>query len=127
MLTELTYRLRNGSNYFQKFDLNSFDDRIDSSPEISLFEYGILRQSKTGKTLLWNKTLENEKVEKSGYVSITHITLGDVISALKGMDIAFFKFIDSTHEKEIKKLEESSFNLSYIIYSINQWNGWFYT
>ena len=120
MLTELTYRLRNGSNYFQKFDLNSFDDRIDSSPEISLFEYGILRQSKTGKTLLWNKTLENEKVEKSGYVSITHITLGDVISALKGMDIAFFKFIDSTHEKESKRLEESPFNLSNIIYSINQ-------
>ena len=127
MLTKLTCRLKNGSNYFQRFDLNSYDDKIDASPEISLFEYHILRESKTGKTLFWNQTLKHEKIEKSGYVSITHITLGNVISALKELDIDFFKFIDSTYEKELKRLEESPFNLSNIIYSINQYNGWFYT
>lgn len=127
MLTKLTYRLKNGNNYFQRFDLNSFDDRMDASPEVSLFECHIVRQSKTGKTLFWYSTLDNEKIEKSGYVSVIYITLGDVISALKQMDIAFFKFIDSTHEKELKRLEESPFNLSNIIHSINQWNGWFYT
>ena len=126
-MIKLLILLKNGCSHRQNFDLNSYDDRIDASPEISLFEYHILRESKTGKTLFWKQTLKHEKIEKSGYVSITHITLGDVISALKEMDIAFFKFIDSTYEKELKRLEESPFNLSNIIYSINQYNGWFYT
>ncbi len=126
-MIKLLILLKNGCSHRQNFDLNSYDDRIDTSPEISLFECYTVRQSKTGKTLFWHPTLENKKVEKSGYVSITYITLGDVISALKEMDIDFFKFIDSTHEKEHKRLEEIPFNLSNIIHSINQYNGWFYT
>ena len=127
MSNKLTYVLSNGSNYKQSFDLNSYDDRMDVSPEISLFEYGILRQSKTGKVLFWNKTLEHEKIEKSGYVTVSNISLGDVIECLKGMDVDFFTFIGSTYDKEIKRFEENPDMLSNIIYSINQWNGWFYS
>ena len=127
MLTKLTYRLRNGSTYFQKFDLNSYDDRVDVSPEISLFEYHVIRQSKTGKTLLWHPTLENKKVEKSGYVSITYISLKDVIFAINSIDIGYFEFIGGNKSLVLKELSENAHHLSNFIQSINQWNGWFYT
>ena len=127
MLTELTYRLRNGSNYFQKFDLNSYDDRIDASPEISLFEYHILRESKTGKTLFWNQTLKHEKIEKSGYVSVSYIHEQDIKDALDKISEEFYNFIGSNEDKIITEIEKYPEKLANIIQSINQWNGWFYT
>ena len=127
MLTKLTYRLRNGSNYFQWFNLNSYDDRIDVSPEISLFKYHVIRKSKTGKTLFWHPTLEHEKVEKSGYVSISYISLEDVISVINSIDIGYFEFIGGNKLLVLKELSENVHHLSNFIHSINQWNGWFYT
>ena len=127
MYKKLTYRLKNGCNYFQRFDLNSYDDRVDASPEISLFEYHVIRNSKTGKTLFWHPTLENKKVEKSGYVSIAYISPEDVISAINSIDIDYFEFIGRNKSLVFKELSENAHHLSNFIQSINQWNGWFYT
>ena len=126
-MIKLLILLKNGCSHRQKFDLNSYDDRMDTSPEISLFEYHIIRQSKTGKTLFWHPTLENEKIEKSGYTSISYVHKQDIKDALDKISEEFYNFIGSNEDKIITEIENYPEKLANIIHSINQWNGWFYT
>jgi len=125
MSNKLTYVLKNGSNYRQEFDLTGYDDRIDINSEVSLFEYGIIRQSKTGKTLLWHKTLDHEKIEESGYITLEYISEQDVRDALKNIDKGYYDFIGSDRGKILSEINNDPGQLADIIHSISQWNGGF--
>mgnify|MGYP001580339442 CR=1 FL=1 len=127
-MEKLIYKLEDQYGHIHRFDLNSYDDRIDANPEISLFEYGIIRQNKTDKVLYWYQIDEyksESKVENTGHIEIHYIGTRDVMEALERVDNGFYEFIGSTKGNEIAVLLHSQENLSYLIYSLNQWNGWF--
>lgn len=108
-------------------DYDNYTDRVDVSIEISLFEYGILRDPKTNNCILLRDKTNNWEMEennKSIHLISNEVTLSDVKDYLKeDADDRFFSYIGSDLETELKRLDND--NLAHIINSINQWDGWF--
>lgn len=79
--------------------LSKFDDRIDRDFDISLFEYGIVRDPETGITLFWdeiNMTLCAET-----------IILDDVEFALDLTDHSYWKTQGLEREKSLEELDNN--------------------
>jgi len=99
-----------------------FTDRVDYSLDISLFEYGIIRNPETGKTVLCSNYGES----KPDYcVDFATIETADVIEAIKEMPDGFFSYIDSSREQELEQAEKWPKDHANIINSMNSYNGWF--
>lgn len=98
---------------------NRFTDMMDASIEESFFEYGIVRHPATGRTF-FARLLENDTYR----FDWNDISLEDVEDYLTNhANQGFFSFIGSSLEEELSKL--SNDNLTGIIFSINQWDGYF--
>ena len=106
-----------------QLDHAGFTDKMDASTIISLFEYGIVRNPETSQTLMamadYREGLEPNNFRFSSDV----ITMKDVQDALNEAGKGFYDFLGSTKEKEMANLDND--NLSGLIFSLNQWNGYF--
>lgn len=97
-----------------------YTDSIDVNKDISLYEYGILRNPKTNKTVIGLQT------DDAGMYIIfawNYISMDDIKNYLADAEEGFYNYIGSNKETEINRLDNE--NLSHIIHSINQYDGWF--
>ena len=109
---------------------NTHTDRMDVSFEISLYEYGIVRNPLTNDTVFFLDTVDNYEISEHGENDDTEnmcssfdISIDDVREALADAESGYFHFIGSDREREIKNLDNN--NLSLHIFSLNQYNGHF--
>jgi len=113
---ELLEKIENG-------DYDEYEDRIDVTIEISLIEYGIIRNPEDGECLFYKDNPEpddDDRIQLYKY----DVTIEDVQEYLENdAEDGFFRFIGSDRNKEIENLDNE--NLAPIIHSINQWDGWF--
>lgn len=100
-------------------DENEFTDRVDVDFNISLYDYGVVRNPKNDMTLIGIKP--NNEGSYSDY-SITYISLDDVKEVLEDMDDSFFRTIDSDKETVLQNLDNE--NLAQYIMDINFENGY---
>lgn len=92
---------------------NNYIDGSDIDLNISLFEYGSIRNPKTGDVLYYFNR----------HFDWTTVTIDDVIEALNELNGGFFDFIGSTKEDELLNLDND--HLIFIINSLNTYNGYF--
>jgi N12 class adenine-specific DNA methylase len=109
---------------YNETNLKAYTDRIDVNEDISLHEYGIIRNPKNDRTIFCtNPNVDYpEKSYRYEYV-IDFISLQDVKEVLEDINKGFFDFIGSDRETEIEQLYND--NLAYMIFSINQYDGSF--
>lgn len=112
-------------NAIENGDYNNYTDRVDVTIEISLFEYGILRDPESNECL-FNDEFRNEEPEddcpvqlKSCDVSVADVRGYLIDDSCKG----FFSYIGSDLKTELDRLDNN--NLAHIISSINSYDGWF--
>ena len=103
-----------------KLDKLGYTDKVDTGTDISLFEYGIIRNPKTHDTIFGY----SDNGEICNRFDSFPVSLEDVIAALERAEYGFYSFIDQSKEEVLKGL--SNEYLSDIIRSLNSYNGWFY-
>jgi len=107
-------------------DYDAYTDRVDVTIEISLFEYGILRNPITNECLFCTPVIDNWEMEDDKEIQLksVDVTKEDVIDYLiEENRSAFFKFIGSDMNTELDRLDDNCF--AHIIQSINSYDGWF--
>jgi hypothetical protein len=115
---ELKQAIENG-------DYDNYTDRVDVTIEISLFEYGILRDPEDGECLFYKDGFINEEPDNDFRIQLYKhdVSIDDVKDYLENhAKDGFFRYIGSSKYKEIERLDNG--NLAHIISSINQWDGW---
>lgn len=129
MSNKFRHRLKDNFGCIHRLDLDSYDDRVDVSPEISLFEYGILRQRRTGKTLFWHENWDSKKnkIEQTGYIVVKYISEKDVKDAIACAKEDIFDFMGSSKYELLEELATHPNLVAHIIRYFNSWNGYFIT
>lgn len=113
---ELIEKIENG-------DYDHYEDRVDVTIEISLIEYGIIRDPEDGECLFYK---DNPNPEDDDRIQLYKhdVSFDDVKDYLEQIaSDGFFRFIGSSLYKEVENLDNES--LAPIIQSINQWDGYF--
>jgi len=102
---------------------NKYTDRIDVNTQISLYEYGIIRNPVNGKTIICkNYFMEHTKEHKPEIYSI-FITFEEVKEVLEfEMKEGFFDYIGENKETVLKNLDNNY--LTIYLFSIWQWNDY---
>jgi hypothetical protein len=101
-----------------------FTDKVDVDGKISLYEYGVIRNPKTNKTVICLNAVNDYFYEGIvPKVKVTYISYDDVSEALEEVDDEFYAFIGSTKEIEYNELNNDY--LTGIILALNMWNGYF--
>lgn len=95
-----------------------FTDTVDVDTAVSLCEYGIARNPKTGLVIY-----AFQKENGTFAFDWTRADIDDVKEALSEMREGFWSFIGSSLENELSGLNNDY--LSSIIMSMNNWNGYF--
>jgi hypothetical protein len=100
-------------------------DRMDVDFDISLHEYGIVRNPINNDTVFClNPTNEFPEDDQHPHeYSNFNISIEDVEEALEEAEDQFFSFIGSDRKTEMKELSNNS--LAFTIRSLNQYNGYF--
>lgn len=106
---------------------DNYTDRVDVSIEISLLEYGILRDPETTECLFCQPLTDNwemDEDDKSIVLKSCDVSVSDVRDYLidessKGL----LSYIGSNLKTELERLDNNM--LAHIIQSINQYDGWF--
>ena len=93
--------------------------KVDVNFDISLYEYGVVRNPENDMTLI-GKT-PNDSGEYTDY-TVMYISLDDVKDVLADMEDSFFEYIDSSKETMLANLTND--NLATTIMDINHYNGW---
>lgn len=111
------------NQYGKKFYINDkhYNDRVDVTFDISLYEYGIVRNSNTDKTIIG---LNVDDIGNYTDFNWTYITLEEVREHLKEIDDNYFSYI-GVDNKNLHILNLDNANLAHEIHSINQYDGWF--
>ena len=112
-------------NAIENGDYDAYTDRVDVTMEISLFEYGIIRNPETNECI-FNRFLTNEEPYDDQEIELNHVnvSLYDVTSYLiDDSSQGFFSYIGSDLKTELERLDND--NLAHIINSINSYDGWF--
>ena len=107
------------SKFAEYLSTHGFIDTIDVSAEISLCEYGLMRNPKTGKVIYSIPIESTHEIQ----LDWTIVNLEDAQEFLEEAPDGFFSFISSNKKTELKNL--SADFLSNIILSANMYNGWF--
>ena len=102
-------------NLLDQLEEKGYKDRVDVSMDISLFEYGIIRNPKTERVIYYHDSVKR--------YDWTSISVSDVKEALEEVGEGFYSFIGSNKEDEMKNLDND--NLTTIIMSLNQYSGYF--
>lgn len=97
-------------------DAKGYTDKVDVSTEISFFEYGIIRNPKTGHVIY---SMEDE--DGNRYYDYTFVDMDEVEEDLKEIDDGFFDFIGSDLNTVLTGLDNNY--LTDIIRSMNDYNG----
>ena len=102
-------------------DLNEdeFSDRVDVNFDISLYEYGVVRNPENDMTLIGTKPTDEGVY--SDY-AVTYISLDDVKEVIADMEDGFFEFIDQPKE-EILQILTNEHLAPYIQY-VDAYNGY---
>jgi hypothetical protein len=104
-------------------EYDQYTDRMDVSIEISLFEYGIIRNPQNNEVLFYNgnpEPLDDHRIS----LRHTEISLADVRGYLiDESSKGFFSYIGSSLEKELAELDNNY--LAGLIHSINMYDGYF--
>jgi len=102
-----------------------FTDRMDASIKISLYEYQIIRNPKTDKSVICTNTHEMDLADETikPKVRVEYISFDDVHEALEEASEGYFNFIGSTKEKELELLDNDHLTMS--IFSLDQYNCYF--
>jgi len=113
-------------NAIENGDYDNYTDRVDVSIEISLLEYGILRDPETNECLFcrmtdnWEMTNDDDEIIlKSCDVSVSDVRDYLIDQTSRG----FFSYIGSDLQTELDRLDNNY--LAPIINSINSYDGWF--
>jgi hypothetical protein len=112
-------------NAIENGDYDAYTDRVDCTMEISLFEYGIIRNPETNECI-FSRYLSNEEPNDDEEIELNHVdvSLADVRGYLiDESSQGFFSYIGSDLETELDRLDNE--NLASIINSINMYDGWF--
>ena len=107
-------------------EYDNYTDTVDVSIEISLFEYGIIRDPITTECLFCNPVDDwnMEDDDNSIHLIRNDVSIQDVKDYLiEDASKGFFTYIGSDLETELERLDNSY--LAHIIQSINQYDGWF--
>lgn len=117
---ELKQAIENG-------DYDDYTDMVDATMEISLLEYGIIRNPETNECLFLIETVDNYEMtddNKPIILKACDVSIEDIKDyLLNNAEPGFFSFIGSSRKKELDQLDNN--NLAHIIQSINQYDGWF--
>ena len=97
-----------------------FTDGVDVSPEISLLEYGILRNPATNK-VVFCVHLSDENY----HFDTSTISYEDILEALEGISDKFYDMLGVSVEEYKGWLTKSPKHLSSLINDINMYNGYF--
>ena len=92
-----------------------YSDRIDASIHISLFEYGLIRNPVTGKTIQYNEITKK--------CSSQYISFQDVKKELEEAPIGFYSFIGEPKTEVLNNLDNNY--LTNLIHSLIMYNGAF--
>ena len=106
-------------------DYDAYTDRVDVTMEISLFEYGIIRNPKDDSCIFCNFFC-NEEPDDDHEIQLNHtwVSLANVKDYLiDESSKGFFSYIGSDLKTELERLDNN--NLAHIICSINAYDGWF--
>ena len=101
-------------------DKKNFEDTVDVSIEISLFEYGIIRKKSDGFTLLC--TADSTRPFSFG---VTTIQDDDIRNAIQEMEEGFYSYIDTNKDEYIQLFNEAvknNKNLTSFIQDIRQYD-----
>ena len=97
-------------------------DRVDVSFNISLFEYGVVRNPETNETIFSVTAGIDAGIEIYKHeILIYDITIDDVRDDLEDMPSGYFALIGSTIEQELELLDNKY--LSIHIKSMQQYDG----
>ena len=106
---------------------DNYTDRVDVSIEISLLEYGILRDPETTECLFCQPLTDNwemDEDDKSIILKSCDVSIADVRDYLiDESSKGFFSYIGSDLKIELERLDNNL--LTHIIHSINSYDGWF--
>ena len=116
-----------------KINEDDYSDRVDMSFEISLYEYGLVRNPTTNHVIFCLNTYEVEKygmtwdyefgggpVPEYDWATINY---QDMVEALEEQPDGYFKFIGETKKEALENLHSEY--LTHHIQSLNMYNGWF--
>ena len=105
---------------------NNYTDRVDCTLDISLHEYGLIRNPETTDTLFCLNPVDNYEMEENFKYKYDTLSISkkDVIEALIEIEEGYFSFIGSDLATELESLDND--NLSHTISSLNMYNGKFY-
>jgi len=105
---------------------NDYTDRVDVSIEISLLDYGIIRNPQSEDTIFCLTTdgeyMPND-TDNLKSIELKHISISkeQVIDELTESESGFFSYIGSDRATELNNLDNN--NLTPIIFSLNQYSG----
>lgn len=100
--------------------MSRYTDTVDANIQISLHEYGIIRDPKTEHVVFTHYNDDKNRIMAES----TYISVNDVETALQDQGKGFFDYIGSTLAIELDTLDAD--HLALTIRSLNQYNGWFF-
>ena len=98
-----------------------FSDRLDVSYKESLYEYGIIRNPETNKTILCINAGQEHNKKNPPQIRSTYITLEEVKEALEEAPSGYWSYIGGWKVNELQMLNNE--NLSHHIFSLWHYNG----
>lgn len=110
-----------------------YTDRVDATYEISLYEYGFVRNPDTNDVIVclnpsddYEQSIGAELSDPENAPQLVHttITLEEVREYLNEIAGGFWSFIGADKEKYLQGLDNSY--LADAIFSVNQWDGTFF-
>ena len=103
------------------FNERAYTDRMDVSLEISLYDYGVIRNPKSNRTIMGIGVNSNCEYNEFDF---TYIGMAEVKSHLEEIEDSFFSFVGAdSKEQYINELDNEC--LSHVIHSINMYDGHF--
>lgn len=104
----------------------NYTDRVDCTLDISLHEYGLVRNPKTTDTLFCLNPVDNYEMEENFEYKYDNLSISkkDVIEALIEIEKGYFSFIGSDLATELETIDNNE--LAHTISSLNSYNGKFY-
>ena len=100
-----------------------FTDKIDVNEKISLYEYGFIRNPKTGKTVICSNLGNYLYGKAKPKVRVEYINFDEVYESLEDEDDGFYQFLGDSKEQVLRELHND--NLVPLIHALNQYGGYY--
>lgn len=104
----------------EELNEEEYTDRVDADFDISLYEYGVVRNPQNDQTLIGIKPSDDGLYTD---YAVTYISLDDIKEVIENMEDGFFTYIDQPKE-EILEILNNDHIAPYIQY-VDSYNGYF--